>query len=237
MHTLCVDHISESFHQELAGRLYRRGYATIPGLISPAQCRELIEAYGQSERFRTKIIMSRHSFGRGEYQYFDYPLPRLVAELRAGFYRRLAPIARDWSKKLHLDAAYPDELDDFVSTCHASGQRRPTPLMLKYADGDYNRLHQDLYGEIAFPFQLAVCLSRPDRDFDGGEFVLTEQRPRVQSRVEVIALAQGEGIVFANRYRPVASARGHTRVNVRHGVSTVRSGERYCLGVIFHDAG
>lgn len=180
--------------------------------------------------------MSRHSFGQGEYQYFDYPLPPLVAELRDAFYDLLAPIACEWSSKLGLDAAYPAQLADFVSMCHARGQTRPTPLILKYCEGDYNRLHQDLYGDIAFPFQLAVCLSKSGEDFGGGEFVLTEQRPRIQSRVEVVTLSQGEGVIFTNRYRPIRGARGYARINVRHGVSRVHEGERYCLGVIFHDA-
>ncbi len=219
----------------LQNDLNEQGYAIVPNVLSATDCRQTINIYQKPERFRSKIVMARHSFGQGEYQYLDYPLPPLVSTLRDAFYSHLAPVANDWARKLRLQTSYPDELSEFLSLCHGKGQKRPTPLMLKYGTGDYNRLHQDLYGDIAFPLQLAVCLSA-EEDFKGGEFILTEQRPRMQTRAEVISLAQGDGIVFANRYRPVGSARGYARVNVRHGVSRIRSGERYCLGVIFHDA-
>jgi hypothetical protein len=180
--------------------------------------------------------MARHQFGQGEYQYFSYPLPPIVQELRAAFYGRLVPVARDWAKKMNLDITYPDQLEAFLAQCRERGQRRPTALILRYGLGDYNRLHQDLYGDVVFPLQLAVCLNEPGRDFTGGEFILTEQRPRVQTRPEVVPLSRGDGIVFANSARPVPSARGYSRVQLRHGVSRIRSGTRHCLGVIFHDS-
>ena len=219
----------------LGDRLDARGYATTGPLLSPAECRQVIALYGRPERFRRKIVMARHNYGSGEYQYFAYPLPRPVATLRRQFYRQLAPIANRWAAALG-GASYPADLKSFLETCHASGQLRPTPLILRYEAGDFNCLHQDLYGEIAFPLQVAICLSRKDVDFTGGEFLLVEQRPRVQSRGEAIALEQGRAIVFANRYRPVAGKRGPYRANLRHGVSRLHSGERYTLGLIFHDA-
>jgi uncharacterized protein len=180
--------------------------------------------------------MARHGFGRGEYKYFGYPLPTIVAELRAAIYPRLAPVANRWNEAMGIDVRYPDEHADYIKRCHAAGQRKPTPLLLQYGAEDYNCLHQDLYGEHVFPLQLTILLSDPDRDFTGGEFVITEQRPRMQSRPEVVALRQGDAVVFAVHHRPVRGTRGVYRVNLRHGVSRVRSGHRYTAGIIFHDA-
>jgi hypothetical protein len=180
--------------------------------------------------------MGAHGFGRGEYKYFDYPLPEMVAALREALYPRLAPVANHWNEALRVAVRYPATLDDFLARCHAAGQRRPTPLLLSYQTGDYNRLHQDLYGEHVFPLQATILLSAPGRDFTGGEFVLTEQRPRMQSRVEVVPLEQGDAVVFAVHRRPMQGARGVYGVNMRHGVSTLRSGRRCTLGIIFHDA-
>ncbi len=219
----------------LSEALDARGWATTERLLSPEECREVIALYSRSERFRRKVIMARHNYGSGEYQYFAYPLPRLVAILRRRFYQRLAPIANRWASALG-GMTYPADLKTILETCHAGGQARPTPLILRYEAGDFNCLHQDVYGEIAFPLQVAICLSRKDIDFTGGEFLLVEQRPRAQSRGEAIALEQGRAIVFANRYRPVAGKRGTFRTTLRHGVSRLHSGERYTLGLIFHDA-
>ncbi|HVS76539.1 MAG TPA: 2OG-Fe(II) oxygenase [Steroidobacteraceae bacterium] len=209
----------------------------MPSLLGPDACRELAELYPDDRRFRSRVIMSRHGFGRGEYKYFTYPLPPLVAELRTSLYPRLAPIANEWSRRLGGDRRYPSSLREFLERCHAAGQVKPTPLLLQYGTDDYNCLHQDLYGEWVFPLQLTVLLSQPGRDFTGGEFVLTEQRPRMQSRAEVVPLGLGDGVVFAVHHRPVRGTRGEYRVNLRHGVSRVRSGRRHTLGVIFHDAG
>ncbi|HKU44253.1 MAG TPA: 2OG-Fe(II) oxygenase [Polyangiales bacterium] len=221
---------------DLAGELAARGCARIPELLSAEQCGSLIELYDQPERFRSKIVMSRHGFGRGEYQYFDHPLPPLVAAARAAAYPQLVPIANAWAEQLGQERRFPDELEAFHASCHAAGQTRPTPLLLRYGPGDYNCLHQDVYGELLFPLQLAVLLSEPGADFSGGEFVLTEQRPRMQSRVEVVPLARGDAVIFAVQHRPVLGTKGYYRVNMRHGVSRIRSGSRYTLGVIFHDA-
>ena len=212
------------------------GCALLPGLLTPEECREIAAMYPDDSRFRSHITMSRHGFGRGEYKYFTYPLPRPVAELRTGLYPHLAPIANTWSKRLDEDREYPTSLEAFLKCCHAAGQVKPTPLLLQYGPDDYNCLHQDLYGEWVFPLQLTVLLSQPGHDFTGGEFVLTEQRPRMQSRAEVVPLAQGDAVVFAVHHRPVRGTRGDYRVNLRHGVSRVRSGRRHTLGVIFHDA-
>jgi hypothetical protein len=219
----------------LGEELDARGCATTQRLLSPEECREVIALYGRAERFRSKVVMARHNFGSGEYRYFAYPLPRLVASLRRRFYQRLAPIANRWASALG-ETTYPEDLKTMLETCHARGQARPTPLILRYQAGDYNCLHQDLYGEVAFPLQVAICLSRKDVDFTGGEFLLVEQRPRAQSRGEAVALEQGQAIIFANRYRPVAGKRGTYRTAMRHGVSRLHSGERYTLGLIFHDA-
>jgi hypothetical protein len=212
------------------------GYATTGPLLRPAECAAVAAMYGEPARFRSRIDMRRHAFGEGEYQYFAYPLPEIVAELRHATYPRLAPIANRWSEALGRGQPYPPDLDGYLERCHQSGQRRPTPLLLKYGPGDYNRLHQDLYGELHFPLQMAILLSAPGRDFTGGEFVLTEQRPRTQSRVEVVPLVQGEAVIFAVNFRPTRGSRGYHRVAMRHGVSRLRSGSRYTLGIIFHDA-
>ncbi len=219
----------------LGEELDARGCATTERLLTPEECQQVIALYSRRERFRRKVIMARHNFGSGEYQYFAYPLPRMVGVLRRRFYQRLAPIANCWASALG-GTTYPADLKTMLETCHAGGQARPTPLILRYETGDFNCLHQDLYGEVAFPLQVAICLSRKDVDFTGGEFLLVEQRPRAQSRGEAIALEQGRAIIFANRYRPVAGKRGTFRTTMRHGVSRLHSGERYTLGLIFHDA-
>jgi hypothetical protein len=220
----------------LADDLNARGNAVVPGLLRPAECSELIALYDREELFRSRVTMARHGFGRGEYQYFAYPLPPRIAALREEFYPRLAPIANEWNERLRAKVRYPDTLREYLARCHKAGQSRPTPLILKYGAGDYNCLHQDLYGEHVFPLQLTVLLSAEGADFEGGEFVLTEQRPRMQSRPEVVPLKQGDAVVFAVSHRPVNGTRGDYRVNLRHGVSRIRSGQRYTLGVIFHDA-
>jgi hypothetical protein len=212
------------------------GHALTGPLLTPDECRAIARLYDDPARFRSRIDMRRHSFGAGEYQYFAYPLPEIVAALREATYPRLASIANRWNDWLGLGEAYPQELATYLDLCHRAGQTRPTPLLLKYGAGDYNRLHQDLYGKLHFPMQMAVLLSAPGRDFAGGEFVLTGQRPRTQSRVEVVPLAQGEAVIFAVNFRPTRGARGHYRLAMRHGVSRVRSGSRYTLGIIFHDA-
>jgi uncharacterized protein len=212
------------------------GCAVAPKLISPETCRELAALYADDALFRSRIVMASHGFGRGEYKYFAEPLPQLIVALRRGFYRRLAPLADRWNEAMGVSVRYPAEHEAFRARCHAAGQTRPTPLLLRYGPGDYNCLHQDVYGEHLFPLQVAILLSEPGRDFTGGELVLTEQRPRMQSRAEVVSLSQGDGVIFAVRERPVQGARGSYRVILRHGVSRVRSGSRTTLGVIFHDA-
>jgi hypothetical protein len=212
------------------------GAAVIEKLLASEVCRELIGLYAREDRFRSRVMMARHGFGRGEYKYFAYPLPRIVADLRKKLYPPLACIANRWNEALRLDVRYPATHAEYLARCHAAGQCKPTPLLLSYGEGDYNCLHQDLYGEHVFPLQLAVLLSQPEKDFDGGEFVLVEQRPRMQSRVEVISLRQGDAVIFPVHHRPVQGARGVHRVNLRHGVSRVRSGKRRTLGIIFHDA-
>jgi hypothetical protein len=220
----------------IESELHERGYATTGKLIDAVQCKELAAMYAQDERFRSQVVMARHGFGRGEYKYFRYPLPEVVQELRTSFYPRLAGVANEWEQLLGREANYPAEHSDYIEHCHKAGQLRPTPLLLKYREGDYNCLHQDLYGALSFPLQVAFLLSEPDKDFTGGEFVLVEQRPRMQSRAEVVPLRQGEGVIFAVNQRPMKGSRGYYRVAMRHGVSRLRSGERYTLGVIFHDA-
>lgn len=212
------------------------GCATTGPLLDAAACADLAASYDREEGFRSRIVMARHGFGRGEYKYFANPLPDPVAALRAGFWPHLAPIANRWNEAMGLAPRFPADHAGFLARCHAAGQTRPTPLLLRYGAGDYNCLHQDLYGEHVFPLQVAVLLSAPGRDFTGGEFVLTEQRPRMQSRAEVVPLAQGEGAIFAVHHRPVQGTRGTYRVTLRHGVSRIRSGRRHTLGVIFHDA-
>lgn len=212
------------------------GSALLPRLLTAGEARGLAALYPDDAQFRSTVHMARHGFGRGQYRYFRYPLPPLIAGLRGTLYPRLLPIANDWNARMDLARRYPADHADFIAECHAAGQRRPTPLLLQYGVDDYNCLHQDLYGELAFPLQVAILLSEPGRDFTGGEFVLTEQRPRMQSRPEVVPLAQGDAVVFAVHYRPVAGSRGSYRVNLRHGVSRIRSGARHTVGIIFHDA-
>ncbi|HET8837101.1 MAG TPA: 2OG-Fe(II) oxygenase [Gemmatimonadales bacterium] len=212
------------------------GCAVLDHLLSPTQCRALAELYPDESRFRSRVVMARHGFGRGEYQYFRYPLPEPIAALRTAVYARLAPIANRWNEAMGLEPRYPADHAGYLARCHAAGQRKPTPLLLRYEAGDYNCLHQDLYGAHVFPLQLTVLLSEPGRDFTGGEFLMTEQRPRMQSRAEVVPLRQGDGVVFAVHHRPVQGTRGPYRVNLRHGVSRIRSGRRYTVGIIFHDA-
>jgi hypothetical protein len=212
------------------------GCAVLGGLVSALECRAIAERYRDEALFRSRVVMARHGFGRGEYRYFRYPLPERVAELRTELYPPLAAVANRWSEALGSDIRYPLEHRDFLERCHREGQTKPTPLLLQYHVGDFNCLHQDLYGDHVFPLQVAVLLSEPGRDFTGGEFVLTEQRPRMQSRVEVVPLAQGDAVIFPVHHRPVAGGRGFYRVNLRHGVSRIRSGQRHTLGIIFHDA-
>ena len=220
----------------IAGDLDAQGNAVIENLLSAEQCHEIASLYSQDDLFRSCVVMTRHGFGRGEYKYFCYPLPGLVAELRAAVYPHLVPVANRWNERMNSDVRYPAEHTGFLARCHAAGQLRPTPLLLQYGAGDYNCLHQDLYGEHVFPLQLAILLSRPGDDFTGGEFVMTEQRPRMQSRPMVVPLRQGDGVVFAVHKRPVQGSRGPYRVNLRHGVSRILSGQRHTVGIIFHDA-
>ena len=220
----------------LGEALERDGFAVTAPLLTAEECKALIAHYGDAGRFRSRIVMQRQGYGAGEYQYFGYPLPRPVATLRRALYARLAPVANRWAAALGDAQRYPARLDDYLARCHQAGQQRPTPLMLRYRAGDYNRLHQDLYGALAFPLQAAICLSRRAADFTGGEFLLVEQRPRMQLRGEAVALDQGQMILFANNQRPVQGSRGRYRVKHRHGVSRLHSGERYTLGLIFHDA-
>ncbi len=232
-----VEHRLASVNWSRAARaLDEHGYATIPALLEPAECAELAAMYDERERFRSRVVMERLRFGVGEYKYFARPLPPVVAALRAAVYPRLAPIANRWSRAMGDSEPYPAELARFLEICRAAGQIKPTPLLLRYEAGGYNCLHQDLYGEVAFPIQLTCLLSRPGSDFSGGEFLLIENRPRAQSRGEAIALEQGEAILFATNQRPVAGSRGYYRVTMRHGVSRVRRGRRLTLGIIFHDA-
>jgi hypothetical protein len=217
-------------------QLEQDGSAVIDRLLGADECRQLSSLYPRGELFRSRVVMARHGFGRGEYQYFAYPLPSLVAELRDRLYPRLVPLANRWNQLMNIPVQYPPRHEDFLQRCHAAGQQRPTPLLLQYGPQDYNCLHQDLYGDHVFPLQVAILLSRPGIDFTGGEFVITEQRPRMQSRPQVIGLKQGDALVFAVHHRPVPGVRGHYRVMLRHGVSRVHSGRRHTLGVIFHDA-
>src|SRR5262249_11696014 len=216
--------------------LDQEGNAVMEELLSKEECRAIAGLYSNDEIFRSRVVMERHGFGRGEYKYFKYPLPAFLSELRTTVYPHLVPISNRWNESMGISVRYPEKHSDFVQRCHLAGQTRPTPLLLQYGAGDYNCLHQDLYGERVFPLQVAFLLSRPGRDFTGGEFVLAEQRPRMQSRAEVVPLAQGEGVTFPVHHRPVKGTRGIYRVNMRHGVSRLRSGRRHTLGVIFHDA-
>ena len=221
---------------QIEATLAERPYARLGRLLTPAECRGLVALYADERLFRSRVDMERHRFGRGEYKYFARPLPRIVEELRERVYPRLAPLANRWAEALRLSDRYPERFVDFLRLCHAGGQTRPTPLLLRYEAGGWNALHQDLYGDVVFPLQLAVFLSRPGRDYEGGAFLLVEQRPRMQSVGEAVHAEQGEGIVFTTHHRPALGARGFYRVNVRHGVSRVESGRRLTLGVIFHDA-
>jgi uncharacterized protein len=216
--------------------LDQAGNGVLPALLSEEECDAIAELYPAEEPFRSRIVMARHGFGRGEYKYFRYPLPDPVASLRIALYPQLASIANRWNGALGVEADYPARHEEFLARCHDAGQTRPTPLLLRYEAGDYNCLHQDVYGEHLFPLQVAVLLSQPGRDFTGGEFVMTEQRPRMQSRAEVVPLGKGDGVVFTVRNRPVRGSRGVYRVNLRHGVSRIRSGVRHVVGIIFHDA-
>ncbi len=216
--------------------LRAEGSAILGGLLTPEECRRVRAQYDEPQLFRSKVVMARHGYGRGEYQYFSYPLTPMVADLRTRLYGGLVQVAKAWNEAMRIDIRYPAEHGEFLSRCHAAGQTRPTPLLLKYEAGDYNCLHQDLYGEHVFPIQVAILLSTPREEFVGGEFVITEQRPRMQSRVSVVPLNQGDGVAFAVHQRPVAGARGCYRVKSRHGVSPLRSGRRFTLGIIFHDA-
>ena len=212
------------------------GNAVLEKLLTQTDCERLAARYGDDDGFRSRIVMSRHGFGRGEYKYFSYPLPEPIASLRTSLYPPLAAIANDWNARLGIELRYPPAHADFLVRCHKAGQSRPTPLLLQYGPDDYNCLHQDVYGDLVFPLQVAILLSEPGRDFTGGEFVITEQRPRMQSRAEVVPLRQGDAVIFAVRHRPVKGARGDYRVNLRHGVSRIRSGHRHTVGIIFHDA-
>ena len=231
-----TDLIATQDWDHIAATLDARGCAATGPLLSAAECGALARFYDSAEGFRSRVVMARHGFGQGEYRYFSYPLPPVVQALRESVYARLAPAANAWAGRMGQAADFPPGLDAQLARCHAAGQARPTPLLLRYGAGDYNCLHQDLYGPLHFPLQLTVLLSEPGVDFDGGEFVLVEQRPRMQSRAEVVGLRQGEGVIFATSQRPVQGSRGSYRVTMRHGVSRVRRGHRHTLGVIFHDA-
>jgi len=220
----------------ISNHLDESGWSVIEKILTAAECRAIAGLYNDDRLFRSQVIMARHGFGRGEYKYFGYPLPDTVADLRTALYQRLAPLANRWNESMGVAVRYPAAHGDFIDRCHRAGQTRSTPLLLRYGPGDYNCLHQDLYGEHVFPFQVAFLLAEPNEEFTGGEFVLTEQRPRMQSRAEVVPLRRGDGVIFAVRHRPVQGSRGVYRVNLRHGVSRLRSGRRHTLGVIFHDA-
>jgi len=222
--------------RRISEHLDTHGWAMFPKLLTGSEAAGIAGLYDDDSKFRSHVVMARHGFGRGEYKYFSYPLPDTIAQLRTALYARLAPIANRWNDSMGIDVRYPAAHADFVKRCHDAGQTRPTPLLLQYGEGDFNALHQDVYGQHVFPLQAAILLSEPERDFTGGEFVLTEQRPRMQSRVEVVPLRQGDGLVWAVRNRPVQGKRGTYRVNMRHGVSRLRSGHRHTVGVIFHDA-
>jgi hypothetical protein len=220
----------------VSSALDAQGWTTLPSLLAPAECDALSRLYHQEEGFRSRVVMGKHGFGRGEYRYFAYPLPELVEALRRALYSHLAPIANRWSAAMAMDVRFPLEHAEFIERCREAGQTKPTPLLLQYGAGDYNCLHQDLYGAHVFPLQVAILLSEPGADFDGGEFVLTEQRPRMQSRVAVVPLKKGDAVIFAVNSRPAQGARGPYRVNLRHGVSQIRAGRRHTIGIIFHDA-
>ena len=230
-----ADSVAAIDWQEIGASLDERGYATTSALLSAEECRGLAALYTREDAFRSRVVMQHHAFGRGEYKYLRYPLPSAVEALRQAIYPHLAPIANRWHESLHEGGRYPAALGAYLAQCHRAGQEKPTPLILKYETGDYNCLHQDLYGALVFPLQLTVLLSAPEDDFTGGEFLLVEQRPRAQSRGEVVPLRQGEAVIFPVHHRPVEGTRGPYRVTTRHGVSRLRSGHRYTLGIIFHD--
>jgi hypothetical protein len=231
-----VSRISRFNWQSVADDLDAYGCARLENLLTPQECRQMASIYQDDTAFRSRVVMARHGFGKGEYKYFRYPLPNLVAQLRSNLYPTLADIANRWNEAMKIEVRYPAEHEEFLKRCHSASQDKPTPLLLQYGAGDYNCLHQDLYGEHVFPIQVAILLSVPGKDFTGGEFVLTEQRPRMQSRVEVVPLHRGDAVAFSVHHRPVRGTRGAYRVNMRHGVSRLRSGQRYTLGIIFHDA-
>lgn len=222
--------------KEIVKGLDEQGTAVLAGVLTPQECRTLANIYSNDRAFRSRVVMARHGFGRGEYKYFNYPLPDIIEVMRTELYSRLAPLANTWNEAMKIDVRYPVKHAQFIKRCHDAGQKQATPLLLQYGTGDFNCLHQDLYGEHVFPIQVAFLLSEPGKDFTGGEFVLTEQRPRMQSRPEVVPLYQGDGVAFAVHHRPVRGSRGVYRVNMRHGVSRVRSGHRHTMGIIFHDA-
>jgi hypothetical protein len=230
------DRVASLDWERISRDLDSHGSAMIERLLGPGECRSLAFLYSEENRFRSTVIMARHGFGHGEYKYFSYPLPRAVADLRSGFYPRLVPIADRWNAEMEIDIRFPSSLSRFIARCHAAGQIKPTPLLLRYGVDDHNCLHQDLYGKHVFPLQVAILLSEPGRDFTGGEFIITEQRPRMQSRPDIVPLRRGDAVIFAVHHRPVRGTRGVYRVNLRHGVSRVLSGQRHTLGIIFHDA-
>jgi hypothetical protein len=231
-----VERLGEFDWQQIGRDLDHQGNAVMERLLSPEQCRAIAGLYSNDDLFRSRVVMGRHGFGRGEYKYFSYPLPDLLDRLRTEVYPHLVGVANRWNEAMGIDTRYPDTHADFIERCHKAGQKRPTPLLLQYGADDYNCLHQDLYGEHVFPIQLAILLSEPNTDFTGGEFVMTEQRPRMQTRPMIVPLRQGDGVVFAVHNRPVQGTRGAYRVNLRHGVSRIRSGHRHTVGIIFHDA-
>jgi uncharacterized protein len=233
---MSTDDVDRYDWEEVGTNLNSFGAAVLPKLLTPSESEDIAALYAQEKHFRSHIHMARHGFGRGEYRYFKYPLPTRIAELRTTLYADVVPFANAWNERMNIAARYPRRHADYLTLCHDAGQTRPTPLLLQYGPGDFNCLHQDLYGELSFPLQVTVLLSRPEHDFSGGEFVLTEQRPRMQSRVEVVPLQQGDAVLFAVHNRPVQGSKGAYRVNMRHGVSRIRSGHRHTLGIIFHDA-
>jgi hypothetical protein len=229
-------HVQKFDWRAINSDLDTSGCAVLRNLMTPAECAGIASLYPHEKHFRSHIHMARHGFGKGEYRYFKYPLPELIGDLRTALYAHIAPLANAWNERMNIAARYPKIHAEYLKVCHKAGQTRPTPLLLQYVAGDFNCLHQDLYGDLAFPLQITVLLSAPNDDFTGGEFVLTEQRPRMQSRVEVVSLQQGDAVLFAVHNRPVQGTKGTYRVNLRHGVSRVRSGHRHTLGIIFHDA-
>jgi hypothetical protein len=236
VHEGIAERLSNASWERVESDLDEYGGAVLERLLSSEECEAVAGMYPDDAVFRSRVVMARHGFGRGEYKYFRYPLPQIIEEMRTHLYPRLAPMANRWNEALRIDVRYPATHAKFLERCHNAGQRRPTPLLLQYGEGDYNCLHQDLYGEHVFPIQVAILLSEPGRDFAGGDFVLTEQRPRMQSRAEVVPLRQGDAVAFAVHHRPVQGTRGTYRVNLRHGVSRIRHGHRHTLGIIFHDA-